>query len=454
MKKLIGIILLAVTITSCYDDFRLDYEYTTIAFSNADGGSNMDDVLYRTAVMGEGMSVDIGVYIAGVIENREERVIDFQLDPTLLAGTGFTLMPNEYYNLDATQFVIEKGSFVGKITIDLDSNAFANDPLAVAPTYALPIALTETTSADSILATQSTKIVVLKYMIDEAGFYEQTLSYTTTDTDGTVLSEATAENELNFTTTGPSSMLSDGMVFKGANYTMEASIGSNNAVGLTYVPNPNLDSSPKNYAREDPNVVIVAPNVSGWENAFAVNTGEPPHVSAAGGNDQGQFGNWPMNGGYDWIEYDFGTTTYNFISTGVMWVSDGGGLLFPNDAYLEYWDAENETFVRVPGTIASVPDEFNEITFNIITTRVRLNFASDQSVGIGEWEIYGTPVPTEPEQAVIESVTTNNSTYDPATSTLTLNYTIDYAFQSYSTDVEATLVWRNRIRDGINEWRR
>ena len=45
------------------------------------------------------------------------------------------------------------------------------------------------------------------------------------------------------------------------------------------------------------------------------------------------------------------------------------------------------------------------------------------------------------------------NTYDATTSTFILNYKVTSSTGAYK-KVSATLKWRNRIRDGINEWRR
>lgn len=455
MKKIIAILILVVFMTSCYDDFRIDYEYTTVAFSNADGGSNMDGVLYRTAVMGEGMRIDVGIYIAGVIENNQERLIDFEIDESLLAGTGFEMMPNEYYSLSSEgQFIIPKGSHIGKITVELDSARFADDPLAVGPHYAIPFVLTGTDNADSILATNASKIVVMKYINEMTGFYDQEVTYRTTDPDGTELSNSELSNVIEFKTTGPRDLISDGMIFKGPSYQIGIMIAADNTASVEYVPNPNIDTSPKNIAREDPAVVVSTSQVSDWETLEAVNTGEGAPSSVPGESDGGQYGNWPANGEYHWVEYDFGLAAYNMTTSRIFWVSDGGGLLAPNDSYLEYWDQETETWVRIDEPVGLALDQFNETSFDVTTTKIRIWFKSDDSVGISEWEVIGTPVPTEPEQAIIESVTAGTSTFDPETGTLDLSYTINYEFQDYSTEVNSRLVWRNRIRDGVNEWRK
>ncbi len=455
MKKILAILLFAVFLSACYDDYRLDYEYTTVGFSTVDGGSNMDGVLYRTAVMGEGMFVDVGIYVGGVIENEQERVVNFELDESLLDGTDLTMMPEEYFSLsDAGQFVIPKGSHVGRIRVQLDSVRFADDLSTLAPTYALPFVITGTNDADSVLETGSSKIVVIKYMSGKAGFYDQELSYTTRTTDGTVLSSAEVTNVIEYVTTGPQSLISDGIIFKGPSYWMEATVAADNSVQLAFVPNPNVDTSPKNIARADASVVVTTSQVSDWETLDAVNTGNGEPSSAPGASDGGQYGNWPANGEYHWIEYDFGPNTYNMTTSRIFWVTDGGGLAPPNDSYLEYWEEETETWIRIDETVGLEMDLFNETTFDITSSKIRIWFKSDDSVGISEWEVVGTLIPTEPEQAVIGSIVSSASTFDQNSGTLDLNYTISYEFQSYTTEVSAKLLWRNRIRDGVNEWRK
>jgi hypothetical protein len=57
-----------------------------------------------------------------------------------------------------------------------------------------------------------------------------------------------------------------------------------------------------------------------------------------------------------------------------------------------------------------------------------------------------------PERAEILKVTANgSSTYDRSKCAFTMNYRIDYKNGNYSI-IQSELLWRNRIRDGINEW--
>jgi hypothetical protein len=129
MKKIaLGLIMISLLV-GCYDEFRIDYPYTTVAFSSVKGNSTDDGVLGRTVVKNEGLKIDFGVYLSGVLENTEERWVKFVIDPSLLAGTTYELMPSDYYTLSHNNtFTIPKGSYIGRITVTLDSAKFIGDP--------------------------------------------------------------------------------------------------------------------------------------------------------------------------------------------------------------------------------------------------------------------------------------------------------------------------------------
>ena len=78
-----------------------------------------------------------------------------------------------------------------------------------------------------------------------------------------------------------------------------------------------------------------------------------------------------------------------------------------------------------------------------------------ESVGIIQWQVWGVPAAVGLEEAAIEKVTLlDNSSFDKSTETFKLNYKVDYLLNDYHTEVSVTLKWRNRIRDGVNEWQR
>lgn len=131
----------------------------------------------------------------------------------------------------------------------------------------------------------------------------------------------------------------------------------------------------------------------------------------------------------------------------------------PTDSYLEYWNTETEQWETVPNHsgFGLAADQYNTTTFDrILTNKVRINFINDtESCGVLEWKVWGVMAAVTPEQAVIASIQPEGDcTYDQENDVFNLNYRIDYEDQDYYTIVNTSLVWRNRIRDGVNEWRR
>ena len=131
----------------------------------------------------------------------------------------------------------------------------------------------------------------------------------------------------------------------------------------------------------------------------------------------------------------------------------------PTENYLEYWDFQNEKWERVTNSSGNgnAENQWNNTTFDpVITNKIRLNMINEvESVGIIQWQVWGIPAAVGLEEATIEKVTLlDNSSFDKSTETIKLNYKVDYLLNDYHTEVSVTLKWRNRIRDGVNEWQR
>ena len=483
MKKVLIFLVFISVLTSCYDEFRLDNEFSSVAFSSADGGSNQPGVLWRTVVKGEGLKLDAGIYLAGILDNSKERWADYELDPSLLVGTDYTMLPSDYYTLsNSSRFVIPSGETVGKISIVLDSIKFLNDPLTTKMNYAIPFKLIET-SEDSILSTQNTQILVLKYINKYEGFYNQKGTFQTVAPNGETLNSGTINNVISGTSIFLDSLEMNGsMNLIGADYKMKLHVNPDNTVSLEYSPNLNADNSPKNIALE---ATPAAPNVSPWENVDGVNDGGDPTSSNDRGASGLAFGNWPLFDTWDYVEYTF-DGEYFITQSDVYWFADSnpndGGVSKPYNTYLQYFDSETgawkilynnnvvngtpiseANYAILDGTYTSdnpAPgtslDQYNVTSFDAIrTSKVRINFKAVDASGILEWKVWGVPAPVGYEAAAIASITENGTnTYDPATGTLILNYTVNYALEEYTTNVSTEMVWRNRIRDGVNEWRR
>lgn len=146
--------LLALGFFSCekYEDYIKDYEFSAVYFATQKP--------LRTIVAYENdMSFKVGVALAGKRANLEPEWVTYQIDPSLLTGTGFTLLPESYYSItnantgESNKMVVPVGKFIGDVTVTLNREAFTSDPLATQNTYALPLRLLET-SADSILSGQ------------------------------------------------------------------------------------------------------------------------------------------------------------------------------------------------------------------------------------------------------------------------------------------------------------
>lgn len=457
MKKIFLFLIVACWLTSCYDDYRLDYPTSTVAFSNATGGSDQQGVLWRSVVKGEGLQLDAGIYLAGVIENRQERWADFEIDPALLSGTGYELMPENYYTLsNNSRFVIPAGGHIGRISITLDSLAFVNDPNAVKPHYAIPFRLTDT-SEDNILETQSTQILVIRYINYYEGFYIHEGSFSTIDDGGGILNEGMINNVLRASTVMLDTVRFNGMMnVTGVDYMMNAAIGSD--VFIEYYPNPD-PVVPENIGPiSTPSTDYVSP----WENLYAINSGfNNPANSEDRSGPEGIYGNWWSAGAWGYTQYDF-PALYSIDRSDVYWFTDHGGLLIPDSTYLQYWDIEQDDWVEIwrnwdgSGVEAN---QWNTTHFDPVTTnRIRMYFKSnDESVGIIEWRVWGIPAAVGLEMAPIDKVVAvGENVYDHAANTFTLNYRVHYLPPNdyYHTNVSTTLEWRNRIRDGVNEWRR
>jgi hypothetical protein len=450
MKKIaLGLIMISLLV-GCYDEFRIDYPYTTVAFSSVKGNSTDDGVLGRTVVKNEGLKIDFGVYLSGVLENTEERWVKFVIDPSLLAGTTYELMPSDYYTLSHNNtFTIPKGSYIGRITVTLDSAKFIGDPKSLGKNYVIPFRLTET-SADSILSTQSTKLFQISYINHYEGYYDQTGTFETRE-GATVLNSGAIKNVINQKTVALDSTMADGMIWIGANYAVKYGVRADNSVYLKKMPISILPPANQSSA-----AVITAPGVSSWENANAIRNGIEPTSSTD--KTGGAYGNWNSANIERYVEYRW-ASPYLLNKSEIYWWTDGGGILPPTSSRLEYWNLTTLAWELVPNHngFGNLLNQYNVTTFDeILTTAIRVYMINTvQSCGILEWKIWGVMAAVTPEQGYISDVTPEGAcTFDQATSTYNLNYRINYIDETYYTIVNTKLVWRNRIRDGVNEWRR
>lgn len=252
MKNSLIILIAVVILTSCYDDFRQNNVFTGVAFSFADGGSNIEGVLHRTVVKDEGLKLDMGINLTGVIENDKDRWAEFEIDPELLEGEsvngkGYELMPEDYYTLSNTsRFIIKAGSYLGKITITLDPDKFISDPNSVKHIYAIPFRLTDT-SEDSISANLSTKILVIKYINHFEGYYDQSGLILSYDATGNLIDSVEVENVITMTTVMVDTVETNGMLNStGASYAMQINVKPDNTVMIDNASASQINTLAKN----------------------------------------------------------------------------------------------------------------------------------------------------------------------------------------------------------------
>ncbi len=158
MKKIFALLVLTIALVSCYEDYIKDFESNAVYFSY------QTDV--RSLIVGEGMKIQVGVNLAGVMVNTKDRNVGFQIDnslvtPVILATmqNGVTYikvatqpvanllpLPANYYTLSNNNtMVIKSGQHTGVITLQADSANFLADAATSIPNYALGLRITSAT---------------------------------------------------------------------------------------------------------------------------------------------------------------------------------------------------------------------------------------------------------------------------------------------------------------------
>lgn len=188
---------LGVICSSCeeYEDYLTDYDFSAVYFATQKP--------LRTIVAYDEMTFRVGVTLAGKRENTTDEWVTYEIEPSILEDTDFTLLPEDYYSIsDSEIMVVPKGKFLGDVTITLNRPAFTGDPLAHLNTYALPLRLNET-SADSILAgdfdqqgneltpAKDYTVLVVKYISPLHGTYYHKGVQRELDDSGEVVEEKT-----------------------------------------------------------------------------------------------------------------------------------------------------------------------------------------------------------------------------------------------------------------------
>ncbi|NMH89858.1 BT_3987 domain-containing protein [Flavivirga algicola] len=167
-KSCLLLILLLSMMFSCdpYEDYIVDtIGFTAVYFPHAE--------IERSAVAGEGLEIKVGAYLGGVKDNNNVEDLTFEIDPTMLDGTAYTLLPEDYYTLGSPdKITIDQGEFLGLLSVKFDSLRMANDMQLLDYNYALPFRILST-STDSILEGKEETIIPIKLMNTyEGNFYQ------------------------------------------------------------------------------------------------------------------------------------------------------------------------------------------------------------------------------------------------------------------------------------------
>ena len=153
-----------------FDEYDLKYTYSSVLFTYQDYIRNM--------VVGEGLKLNAGIVLAGMVDNPSDRIVQYVIDDDLVPDymqieQGVSILPPAYYTLGhPSEIVIPKGQLKGYLPIVMDSVAFLNDPKSLTGEYILPIRLVKSASGDSILTDKGFVRMSISYFGKQHGNYQ------------------------------------------------------------------------------------------------------------------------------------------------------------------------------------------------------------------------------------------------------------------------------------------
>lgn len=230
MKRYLTTLVTAVALTSCYEDYVVDYDYSAVYIAY--------QYDLRTFVIGEGMKFDLTVALGGVAANDRNRSVSVSVDDALLTSdlsrystdshtaefyaidgltgrapighmsqnyvskevtaaglTELTPLPKDCYEITGLDGLkIKKGRYTAVATIRA-TETLLNDEKAFAPYYALGFAVTSA-DADRVVPEKSYAVIAVKceHMLYGNWYYGG--SAVVKDREGTVISERSYPIEL------------------------------------------------------------------------------------------------------------------------------------------------------------------------------------------------------------------------------------------------------------------
>jgi hypothetical protein len=256
-KIFIGLAVALGTVTGCMKNKDMefpDFDHQAVYFAY--------QYPVRTIVLGEDVNIDntldnerkveIKATMGGTRENKNNVIIDFNVDGSLLSNLHFPgnggkieLMPSNYYSLASNQITIPKGSILGGVQVQFN-DAFFADPLAIKNTYVIPLRMTGVQKADSVLTGKDFILYAVKFVNPWHGFYlRRGVDQMTSTTSRTIRRHAAyvERDEVNKLSTKSLSQLEFPVVFRdelGANFTCTLLLTFDNDGKCTITTNTNL----------------------------------------------------------------------------------------------------------------------------------------------------------------------------------------------------------------------
>ncbi|MEO9570358.1 MAG: DUF1735 domain-containing protein [Polaribacter sp.] len=243
ISKLLALVVIALSITSCYEDFvENEFDFTSVYLPK--------ETIDRTFIMGEGMQIGVGVVLGGRLDNTEDVEVTFSLDESLLDPG--SALPESYYELVDSEgnpannkIIIPAGKTQGFVYVKADSIKFLNDPVSLGNNYALGFTLDNVVKADSILANLKSTKITFTYINQLYGNYIQKGQFiktalddpsTTEDESGapeTIVYPGAVSDVLEFTMVSPNSLVNDGIAdLKGSDKKLNIILADDNSISI------------------------------------------------------------------------------------------------------------------------------------------------------------------------------------------------------------------------------
>ena len=160
----------AMLTTSCengdreFDDF--DRQAVYFAYQSPVRTITLGDDVYPTD-LDNAHEFEVYATLGGVWKNKQDRKVEIAVDNSLCDGKTFedgkpiVALPQNYYELESNQAVIEAGEIMGAVKVHL-TDAFFNDPKVKEVHYVLPLKIVKA-DADTVLESKNYTLYAVKY---------------------------------------------------------------------------------------------------------------------------------------------------------------------------------------------------------------------------------------------------------------------------------------------------